>query len=86
MKASKDTYQGFLVECWVLEGYIESEDLIITLAPNTHTEELYALLSEFSKSFQMPNKLPPTHAIDHQINVVEGAITVNVRPYRYMHH
>uniref|UniRef100_A0A453QMI9 Retrotransposon gag domain-containing protein n=1 Tax=Aegilops tauschii subsp. strangulata TaxID=200361 RepID=A0A453QMI9_AEGTS len=41
------------------------------------------LLAEFSELFEEPRGLPPHRSFDHAIDLLPGAIPVNIRPYRY---
>jgi hypothetical protein len=41
------------------------------------------LLEEFHFLFDVPQSLPPRRAVDHQIVLIPGAQSINVRPYRY---
>lgn len=45
--------------------------------------EIQSLLEEFAAVFVVPTELPPPRACDHSIPLVEGAVPVNVRPYRF---
>jgi hypothetical protein len=40
-------------------------------------------LEDFANLFQEPTQLPPTREVDHHINLQEGTMPINVRPYRY---
>ena len=43
------------------------------------------LLHQYHSVFQEPNVLPPTHDIDHQIELQPGSKPIQVRPYKYPH-
>ena len=40
-------------------------------------------LTEFSELFKEPHGLPPHRSFDHAIDLLPGALPVNIRPYRY---
>lgn len=85
-KAWGEIDQGFLVECRDLEGYIDPGDIhITTTTANDQPEELYALLSEFSKLFVLPTELPPVREVDNRL-ILWKEHKVIVRPCRYAHH
>ncbi|XP_074378145.1 uncharacterized protein LOC141719664 [Apium graveolens] len=47
-------------------------------------KELNELKDQFSQVFAEPSELPPSRGIlDHQIPLIPGASSVNIRPYRY---
>lgn len=41
------------------------------------------MLEEFHAIFEEPKQLPPHRSHDHQILLKDGAVTVNVKPYRH---
>ncbi|CAN6166061.1 unnamed protein product [Urochloa humidicola] len=45
--------------------------------------EIQSLIEEFAGLFEVPSELPPSRSCDHSIPLVEGAVPVNVRPYRF---
>jgi hypothetical protein len=79
----------------VLQGILpqESSDLVFQLLSvdehhadtvnHVYPPEIQALLQEFQSVFTIPTELPPERACDHAIPLIQGAIPVNVRAYRY---
>jgi len=47
--------------------------------------ELVLLLHTYAKVFEQPSGLPPQREHDHSIPLVQGAVPVKVRSYRYPH-
>ena len=43
------------------------------------------VLAQHQQIFRPITGLPPSHDIDHAIQLIPGASPVNVRPYRYPH-
>lgn len=50
---------------------------------STLPSEIQVVLDQCPSVFASPDKLPPRRDWDHPINLLPGAPTVNVRPYRY---
>ncbi|XP_058751457.1 uncharacterized protein LOC131624517 [Vicia villosa] len=48
-------------------------------------EDLAALLRNYWKVFEEPNRLPPPRLQDHSIPLIDGSNPVKVKPYRYPH-
>ena len=52
--------------------------------PLAHTiPAIHTLLTKYASLFQPLPNLPPSRAIDHPINFIPNAATINVKPYRY---
>ncbi|GKD40383.1 reverse transcriptase, partial [Tanacetum coccineum] len=49
----------------------------------TESQALKELLIEFEDVFALPTVLPPQRHHDHRIPLKEGAVPVNIRPYRH---
>ncbi|GJW21473.1 retrotransposable element Tf2 [Tanacetum coccineum] len=49
----------------------------------TEEQALSELLKEFEYVFALPTSLPPQRQHDHRIPLREGAIPVNIRPYKH---
>lgn len=47
--------------------------------------DVTSVLEQFPEVFEEPTGLPPQCNHDHRIELVPGATSVNVRPYRYAH-
>ena len=45
--------------------------------------DLQKVLDKYYKVFDMPKGLPPTWDHDHAINLIQGSIPPNTKPYRY---
>jgi hypothetical protein len=45
--------------------------------------EIQQLLEEFAILFEVPSQLPLARSCDHSIPLIEGAVPVQVRPYRF---
>lgn len=45
--------------------------------------DIQELLSRFSSVFYIPNTRPPVRECDHQIPLIQGAMPVQMRPYKY---
>jgi hypothetical protein len=45
--------------------------------------EIQSLIDQFGVIFEEPDRMPPSRDCNHEIPLVPGARTVNVRPYRY---
>jgi hypothetical protein len=45
--------------------------------------EIQSLLDQYPTLFEDPTDLPPSRACDHAIPLIPGAISVNIRQYRY---
>lgn len=51
--------------------------------PASLPEDLQHMLTEFVDLFQAPTTLPPQRVHDHAIDLLLGALPVNIRPYKY---
>jgi hypothetical protein len=46
-------------------------------------QPIQELLGHFKEIFSKPQSRPPRRAVDHQIPLIRGVQTINVRPYHY---
>lgn len=82
MKTWASSHQGFLIECRVMEGSIESEEDYEMEEVLTVEESVSVILKKFEDVFTWPEKLPPRRDIEHHIHL-KNTDSVNVRPYHY---
>lgn len=46
-------------------------------------DKIQQIIEQHEALFKEPTDLPPSRALDHQINLIPGVKPVNVKPYRY---
>jgi hypothetical protein len=67
---------------WAL-AIVNSVPLQFDSVTSIVSQDVQTILSEFSNVFSETKILPPQHALDHAISLVDTASPVNSRPYRY---
>ena len=75
IKSWKDSDQGFLIECRVMETVYEE---VLTVE-----EAVSVVLKKFEDVFTWSETLPPRRSIEHHIYLKQETDPVNVRPYLY---
>jgi len=67
---------------WVLYACSQVETTFCENQDSLHPD-MKALLQEFAIIFEEPQELPPKRRHDHQVPLINGAESVNLRPYRH---
>lgn len=70
---------------WFDEEPVEEGGIHYVTVPHDGHQppKLLKLLEDYGELFQSPTTLPPARPFDHNIQVLLGALLVNIRPYRY---